>query len=639
MTLTKVEAQSVQDLPDAKSGDQGGAFWYGYTQRGDYLPAWGTRERERWLRAYYHHENNGMGQSAISGMIKKVKSAPWEIKGKRRVSYYQDVLRQADFGRGWGSLIAKVLKDFFRQDAGGYIEVIAPGNPLRAPTGQVTGLAPLDSLRCLPTGDPEYPVVYYARKGKLHLMHHTRVIQLVDDADSDETQPGYGLCAMSRAISIVMQQIYMGRYITAQLDDKPPPGFMIASNITKAQVQQSFDQFRAEQLRDQPPPWGKTIWFNSLDPSSPVSLQQVTFSQPPAGWSYKEYNDLHVNAWALALGVDVQELWQLAGGNIGSGQQSQILHAKSQGKTFGDILTSIERKLNDILPDTLEFTFKRHDPYEAQERATTAQLWAGFTAQVKEETTPEERRRILANMVEAFKDAVTDEKGEIIRLNDVDDEPDEVEEQQTVDDATAQNTETASDTPPQIAESEKSIQATRLEFEGAFEDLMAARKDLSTRSIATRLRGLIRQYGYLSFQDGLEVGGVKDGVLDEDDEKEFLALYAAQNAYINPFAQAAAGLSDVEAAAKPAMWWTKSIQPMYNAGLFSANRNGMYEFAGDDGEESCLTCQRLKGQRHRMKDWTRKQLRPGIDTANFQCGGWRCRHLLVKTTERATGRF
>ncbi|MGA0506735.1 hypothetical protein ACO2WS_26100, partial [Escherichia coli] len=68
-------------------------------------------------------------------------------------------LRQADFGRGWGSLISKVLLDYLRQDGGGFIEVIAPGNPLKAPTAPATGLAYLDSLRCLPTGDPEYPVV------------------------------------------------------------------------------------------------------------------------------------------------------------------------------------------------------------------------------------------------------------------------------------------------------------------------------------------------------------------------------------------------------------------------------------------------------------------------------------------------
>lgn len=635
--LLKLENQSVQDLPDARKGDDGGSFWYGWSQRGDNLPAWGTRERERWLRGYYRQEYNWMGQSAFGGLIKKVKSAPWEIKGKRRVSYFQEVLRQADFGRGWGSLISKVLLDYLRQDGGGFIEIIAPGNPMKAPTAPVTGLAPLDSLRCLPTGDPEYPVVYYSRKGALHLMHRTRVIQLVDMPDGDEAQPGYGLSALSRAISVVVQQIHMGRYITQQLDDKPMPGFMVASGTTKANIEQAFNQFKMEQQRDELPPWGRTLWLASVDPTSPLTINQVPFAQSPPGWSYKEYTELHINAWALALGVDVQELWQLTGGNIGSGQQSQVLHAKSQGKVFGDILTTLERSINDVLPESLEFAFKRHDPYESQERAQTAQSWAGFTSTVGDNMTPDEKRRLLANMVEAVNDAITDERGEIVRLDDVNDEPEQI-----VNDATPQNasaTDSAAPTATATDEknAEKAIQSTRIDFELAFEDLLAARKDLSERSIATRLRGLLRQYGYFAYQDGLEDGGVKDGALDGDDNAEFAAILASQNGYVSKFAKAAAALSDTQAALKPVMWW-KSIELFYDAGRRSADRNGYYEWALGTTEEHCADCLRLNGQIHRMKDWVRKEWTP--KSSKLECHGYLCDCKLVKREGvRASGKF
>lgn len=633
--LSKVIDQSIQDTPDARNGETGDGFWYGTYSRGDYLPQWGTRERERYLRTYYRHEFNWMGQSAFGGLIKKVKSAPWEIKGKRRVSYFQQVLREADFGRGWGSLLSKVLLDYLRQDAGGFIEVIAPGNPLKAPTGPVTGLAPLDSYRCLPTGDPEYPVIYYSRKGQLHLMHRTRVIQLVDMPDGDESRPGYGLCALSRAISIVAQQIYMGRYITAQLDDKPKPGIMVASNMTRGQVMQAFNEFKTESQRDELPAWGNAVIVASTDPTAPAKIDYLTFSQPPNGWSYKEYNDLHVNAWALALGVDVQELWQLSGGNIGSGQQSQILHAKSQGKAYGDILTSLERVLNDVLPETLEFEFKRHDPYEAQERAATAQMWAGFTQAVGDNMTADEKRRLLANMVEAAKDAITDENGEIVRMDDVSDEP---PEEQTAGDTTPQDTSTPDPAAaPQMADSTKAIQATRIDFELAFEDLLAARKELSERSMAARLRALLRQHGYFAFQDGLEDGGVKDGVLDDEDEAEFARILASQNTYVNNFAKDAAALSDAQAAVKPEMWW-KSVELFYDAGRRSADRNGMYEWVLGATEEHCADCTRLNGQIHRMKDWVRKQWTPKSD--RLECGGYFCDCRLVKRENvRAQGKF
>jgi hypothetical protein len=87
------------------------------------------------------------------------------------------------------------------------------------------------------------------------------------------------------------------------------------------------------------------------------------------------------------------------------------------------------------------------------------------------------------------------------------------------------------------------------------------------------------------------------------------------------------------------MWWRKTMQPFYYAGLESAQRNAMMEFAGDDGLESCVTCRRLKGQRHRLKDWKRKQLRPQVDTSSFECGGWRCEHKLIPVAGKATGKF
>lgn len=637
------ERQSVQFLPDAKKGSGLTELVPYVTVRSEILPIWGTRERERWLRLYYRHPHNWLGQSAFGGLIKKVKSTPWEIKGARRVKYFQEVLQQADFGRGWGSLLSKVVLDFLRQDGGGYIEVIAPGKPDREPVGPITGLAPLDSLRCLPTGDPEFPVIYYNRKGQLHLLHRSRVIQLVDLPDSDEERPGYGLCALSRAITIVTQQIAMNRYVSQKLDDRPKPGFVLAQNISRAKVDEAFQRQQEAMQRDSLPPEGNTVWLFGVDPANPIKLDSFTFASAPEGWSAKEYNELHVNAMAAALGVDVQEIWQLTGGNLGSGQQSQILHLKSQGKTYGDLLTTLERAINKTLPETLDFAFKHHDPQESQLSAATAQTWAGVTTSVGGILSDDEKRRLLANKVEAIQDVITDEKGEIIRLDDVDVD----EEQQTAPDVGNPVTppdqqQTATDATPlagQEQTQQKSIQSTRLDFELEFETLMIQRKELSSRSMGARVRSLLRQYGYLAYQDGLTDGGVEDGVLDDDDEAEFVALLAAQNTFVSDFSKAAADLSDALAAGKPAMWYTKSIATFYETGRLSADRNGMYEFVGDDGEESCDTCQRLKDQRHRMKDWTRKKLRPGVDTDNFECRGFNCRHLLKKTTSKARGRF
>ena len=638
--LRALERRTAQDIPDVERDGYGLGYAFS-TARGDLLPAWGTQVRKYALRALWRHDFNWMGQGAISGLIKKFTAARWEVIGKKRVNYFTDVLRQADFGAGWDVCLGKFLLDYFRYDDGGWIELIGSGNLRRPITGPVTGIAHLDSYYCYPTGDPEFPVVYFSRYGKQHVLHYTRILHLVDTPDGDQYRPGHGLCALSRAVSIAWQQIYAGRYITTKLDDDPPPGIAVASNINDKMLEQARDHYLDKQERDQRDIFGRVLWLYSTNPQFQAKLDYLTFSQAPEGWNYKEYTELWANCWALALNTDVQEIWQLTGGNLGSGAQSQVLHSKSQGKLFGSVLTQLERRLNDVLPASLEFTFKDRDPMEGEIEANTAKLWKDFVSGLPA-TTPEEQRYILASKVEIYKDAVTDEKGEIVRLPDVD--PKEASQQTIGDDATPVP-EDATEGNTQTQDSEKavkSIQASQLDFEADFGDLISAGRirDIESRRFDILARAHLQKYIFRAMDDGLEEGGVEE--MDEDDQAEAVAQVAKQSKFITGLITAIysePGISDHEATLKPSQWFNLSIRPAYDLGRLSADRNGMYELVGDDGEKSCATCKRLRGQQHRMKDWAKKRLRPGIDSFNYECQNFNCKHKLVKTTGRAQGNF
>lgn len=190
----------------------------------------------------------------------------------------------------------------------------------------------------------------------------------------------------------------------------------------------------------------------------------------------------------------------------------------------------------------------------------------------------------------------------------------------------------------------KSLQSIRLDFEIDFEDVL---KEIRSGNIDNRrragniLRQIIRTFGFRAYVQGMKDGGVEDDP-DEEDQAKITELRQEQTSYVSNLTSVliqADGITDTLAAGKPEMWFRKSIMPFYYAGLESAQKNMMMEFAGDDGEESCGTCKRLKGQRHRLKDWTRKALRPQIDTHNFICGGWKCEHKLIPTTGKAQGKF
>lgn len=817
--VSTAQNNSVQTLPSATPAGPRPLFWV-FEGRGDILPAWGSRHRERVLLEWDRHERNWMWQGARAGLAKKVASAPNELSGGRNLTaHFRRVLDYADFGAGWQIFIKKVIRDYLRHDHGAFIEIIAPGDPTKPPTGRVDGIAHLDAMRCFPTGDPMFPVVYHDRNGTLHLLHETRVIHLVDMPDGDEHRPGVGECALSRAITIAQRDQYMTKYVDTQLDDKPPPGILTVTGMARSQVEKAVQDYRARQQTDSGSVWGRQLVLTSQAGADPISINTTTFSQATADWQFPEYVNLNANALALALGTDVQEIWQLQGGNLGSGQQSQILHAKSQGKAFGDILTMLERALNFyVLPTALTFEFKRHDPYEATERANTAQVWGNFVNTVGARLSDQEGREVLANQVEAVRDAITDADGQVVRLIDTDPEtPDQMIEDDTgattgepdviADDSDGaagergkalpnqrpafasiplpnhdavlklqralkqefddpriewQNTPTfhvtlchASlvsdfgiqqmardirvqqmelqaeridyfDTPdgkavhirlnsttvlsdvqasvysafednadglseystpegynPHItlayfpndisfdprpiretniladtvvitrdnydpvltltAPQFKAIQATRLDFETDFEDLLAAARAgaMTRRQFSIRLRNLLRVNGRKAFDDGLADGGVT-GEFSDDDERRFALLLADQSQYVTQlgarlFRDEVTVITDAQAANKPAMWFNKSIQPFYDAGLRSAAANRMMEFVLGATEEHCRSCLSLSGQRHRLKTFLDSGWYP--KSSKLACKGFFCDCRLAPTTQPARGRL
>lgn len=644
-TFDKAREQSVRVFPDA---DQNPAFVALNLQRDPVLPPWGTRRREWALRNWYRNSYNWMTQGTIMGLITKFLSSPWEVSGPKAgvnyAPYFQDVLREMPPGSGWDEEWSKLWLDYFRQDGGGYLEVVGPGKADGELTGRMTGLAHLDSLRCYPTADPEFPVIYWDRDGQRHKMHTSRILHFVDMPDGDDFNPGYGLCALSRAIAIVEQQYYMLRYARENLDELPPPGFATITGMTQAAFDKAIEAYLERKSRDLPPAYGNVVTLFGADAAITPKLDFQTFSRAPEKYDYVEWVNLQVNALALVFGIDKQEIWELGGGGAGRGMgtaaQSETLHAKSETKTIGHMRALVERRLNSTLPRSCEFQFKIKDGQQAQQDAVNAQTWGAAVTSMGSLIQPNEARQILANMVEAVRDAITDEAGELIRLNDADLEPEE--DQITGDDTAPVDTNAPAGQAPAPPVAQKDYADTRAQFVANIIDLFHAgnQDDLNRRRAGVVMRAQLNRLGRQAYEDGLKQGGVEDG-MDDEDRATFTVWLATQSQYVTRFLDElyTAGLTDKEIEARADVWANKSLQGAYYDGVSSADRNGLYEFVGTDGLESCDQCKALKGQVHRMKDWTSKGLRPGVDTVNFDCGGWQCQHGLTKTSGKASGNW
>lgn len=137
-----------------------------------------------------------------------------------------------------------------------------------------------------------------------------------------------------------------------------------------------------------------------------------------------------------------------------------------------------------------------------------------------------------------------------------------------------------------------------------------------------------------AFWLGYEAGGGDPENPDPDDQSWLGSAITGEFGYVDQlFEQVKAmkkeGLSvqEYEAfASERAEGYAKTLDNIYSQGQMRGNKNIMLTFGGPDGEESCTTCQRLKGARHSAKWWLARGLEIFRGNRNYECGNWQCQH-------------
>lgn len=650
--LAVVEQASVQEH-EPKSSLGATFIWYGVpgVVGDELLPQFGLHVRDRWLRTLYRGPYAWIAQAAVAALVKKVKQTPWLVEGGRNIrGYYQDMLANADFGDGWGQFISRVLLDYLTCDYGAYIEIIGRGRadgPLR---GRALGLAHLDSLRCIPTGNPEWPVVYWSRgvdpkknsKGVMHRLHRSRVIRLVDMPDGDERLFGPGLCALSRAISMLAMVEPMQRYVVGQLNDVPPAGILYNWGLTDEQFNAALREYNQKRASG----YKGVMAISDINKDS-IGGSFVGFSTAPEGFQYPEYIELAVNVFSATFGIDRQDIWPLTGKMAGTATQSEVMEEKAEAMAYGDILQMLERSFNwKVLPPVGEFGFKRRDDEGDQKRAARLQTVVGVGESLQRMGFSDAVvGRFLAAQSEEIRDVITDETGEIAELPDNDPRENTatvIEDEPTGGDDDNLPTDESDNAGDKAV---KEVQALRLDFENSFADILESARagEINRRRAGILMRGLIQRSGRLAYLEGLKDGGVPDAELDTEDKARINLLIADQSVYVTAFLDNLyaedGGISDAIAANKPAQWWGGSIQPFYDAGRLSADRNGNYECVGPVDAQSCKTCAAAAGQVHRFKSWAAAGLLFPQGSAVICSPGKLCRHRLVRTDKPAQGRL
>lgn len=374
-----VVTRSVQEFPEARVGSipgfaQNSLLW-AVSQAADEITQWGRNPklRDRQLREFITSEP--IFASALGVVCSRNTAFSWGLEGPdRQVRRYQRILEEANFGKGWEDLIMKVSIDLYTQDNGAFIEIIRENEQ---ENGQVIGLNHLDSQRCFHTGAPEAPVIYMDRKGRYHLMKWWQVIALAEMPTAIEGYYGLQYCALTRLLRAAEIVKNISIYDYERTGGRHTRAIHMVKGITAGQIQDAIDEMTSRLNARGAQRYAQPLIVGSIDPKADIGHDTLELASLPDNFDREGAFKWYISQIAMAFLEDYQSFAPLPGGNLGSSQQSEVLHAKARGKGPALFQKLITHAFNfQVFPGSLEFHFDEQDLAQEKEQALVKNLRA-----------------------------------------------------------------------------------------------------------------------------------------------------------------------------------------------------------------------------------------------------------------------
>lgn len=373
-------SQTVQDFPKNIEGAGGMVFTWNIASAADQITPWGrsVMQRDRQMRDFFPTEPYLAG--AVTNVGMRAASLQWEIKGPPKIAQATTDMLLSALGRdvfGWANFMLLFSQDLNVQDNGAFIELVRdPGvdanSKFKGPLAPVLGIAHLDSNRCVRTGNPEYPIKYTSREGNQHKLRWYEVIPFSDQPSAIETMNGVGYCAVSRVLRMAQIARSIALYKDEKIAGRHYKQIHFVSGVSRQDIRDEMSRGQEEANNSGMIRFIMPAILASLDPEKPVSTATIDLASLPDGFNFDEDMKWYISCLALGFGVDYQEFAPLPGGNIGSSQQSMILHRKGSGKGPAVLMRMLSEAFRNygVLPRGTEMRFNDKDEQEELERQT-----------------------------------------------------------------------------------------------------------------------------------------------------------------------------------------------------------------------------------------------------------------------------
>jgi len=287
---------------------------YWMSQAGTMIAPWWSTTRDHQLRNFWKDSDHFAG--AMYMISAKLTSVPWRVEPRdmsvrryiKQADHYNALLSEGiAFGKGWEEFWSRFFEDYWCSDNGAFAEVIGAGNPSGPIKGPVIGVANLDSLRCMRTSNPIYPVIYQDLDGKRYKFYYTRVMYAAQMSSSAAEMNAVGFCWLSRCINAAQELVDQTIYKQEKIGSRPPRQILFAPGMDAEEVTGAVRMANESMDNQGLSRFAKTVVIGALNPDSRLDL--IDLASLPDGFNEEVSNRLGMYIMALTGGFPPRWIW------------------------------------------------------------------------------------------------------------------------------------------------------------------------------------------------------------------------------------------------------------------------------------------------------------------------------------------
>lgn len=319
--------------------------------------------------------------AALRTAVNQIVVRPYTVKDSddsaRRLERSQNIL--LDFGgvAMYSESMAQTAQDFFTTDQGALVEIEYEGlSRSGVPTGRPVALHHLDSLRCWPTGNRAWPIVYVDYWGGYHKVHASALLSLTDQPSPRLGLWGVGRCAASDAWRTIVLDGAIQVYLSEKITGSRALKLAFVKGVSPKRMEDSEQTAQEAQARK-----GRVIYrgVEIIPVMDDVVVAEVDLAGVPDGFDPAQIHQRTALVFALALGMPYTDIATLQGGQFGTGTQSQVIDESRKGRGVEAFVKTWERKINRlVMPKRTTVDMFGADPRDQKAEADVKTAEAGY---------------------------------------------------------------------------------------------------------------------------------------------------------------------------------------------------------------------------------------------------------------------